>query len=277
MNAAVTEWILLRGLSREARHWGRFPQHLGEALGAASGAVRVTCLDLPGNGQLNDLASLRSVEAMADWCHAELARRGSTFPCSVVAMSLGAMVAVAWAQRHPGDLAAAVLINTSLRPFSPFYRRMRPANYLPLTRLFGLPASGREIETAILQMTTRRVADPDAVIAQWLQWRRENPVSRRNALRQLLVAARYRAPQRRPLDRILLLAGGADRLVDPRCSGELARAWDLPLHIHPEGGHDLPLDDEAWVLQRILAWLDPDVMDDPGSCANLCNGSATKP
>lgn len=277
MSSTPSEWVLLRGLSRESRHWGDFPQHLGEALGAKLGAARVTCLDLPGNGQQNELGSLFSVDAMADWCHSELARRGSTSPCGVVAMSLGAMVTVAWAQRHPGDLAAAVLINTSLRPFSPFYRRLRPANYLRLLRLFGLPASERQIEAAILQMTTHRVADPDAVIAQWLQWRRDNPVSRRNALRQLLVAARYRAPLRPPLARILLLAGSADRLVDPRCSSELARAWDVPLHIHPGGGHDLPLDDEAWVLQHILAWIGLDGRDDPGGCENLCNGGATKP
>ncbi len=273
MSSTPSEWILLRGLTREARHWGGFPQHLCTALDGA----RVTCIDLPGNGQQNCLASLSSVEAMADWCHAEFARRGGTSPCGVVAMSLGAMVTVAWAQRHPGDLAAAVLINTSLRPFSPFHRRMRPANYLRLARLFGFPASARAIEMAILQMTTRRVSDPDAVIAQWLQWRRDNPVSRRNALRQLLVAARYRAPLRRPLERILLLAGGADRLVDPHCSSDLARAWDVPLHIHPEGGHDLPLDDENWVLQRILAWIGLDGRGTPGACANLCNGGATKP
>lgn len=272
MSSPVREWFLLRGLTRESRHWGGFPQHLGATLDGA----RITCLDLPGNGRQNGQASLRSVDAMADWCHAELVRRGGAAPCGIVAMSLGAMVAVAWAQRHAGDLATVVLINTSLRPFSPFYRRMRPANYLRLLRLFGFPASGREIETAILRMTTRRVPNPDAVIEEWLRWRHENPVSRRNALIQLLAAARYRAPRQRPLDRILLLAGGADRLVDPQCSAELARAWDMPLQIHDDGGHDLPLDDEAWVLQRIRDWMEFVERDGPGACARSCNGGAIK-
>lgn len=268
----MTEWFLLRGLTRESRHWGDFPQHLGAALDG----VRVTCLDLPGNGRQNGQASLRSVDAMADWCHAELVRRGGAARCGVLAMSLGAMVAVAWAQRHPGDLAAAVLINTSLRPFSSFYRRLRPANYPRLARLMGFPASEREIETAILQMTTRRVADSGAVIEQWLQWRHENPVSRRNALIQLLAAARYRAPCTRPLERMLLLAGARDALVDMRCSGELARAWNVPLQIHAEAGHDLPLDDEPWVLQRIQAWIRLGEQDEPGGRAHSCNGVATK-
>lgn len=272
MSATAPPWVLLRGLTREVRHWGRFPQQLGDALPG----MPVICLDLPGNGLLNRLESPHGVEAMADYCHAEIARRGIAAPCRVLAMSLGAMVAVAWAQRYPDDVAAAVLINTSLRPFSPLQHRLRPSIYPRLLRLFVLPASGRQIETAILRMTTRRVPDPDAVIEEWLRWRRENPVSRRNALIQLLAAARYRAPRHRPLDRILLLAGGADRLVDPQCSRELALAWDVPLQIHAAGGHDLPLDDEAWVVQRIRDWLQFAERDGAGACARSCNGDAIK-
>lgn len=261
--SAATPWVLLRGLTRETRHWGRFPQCLGEAFPGAP----VTCLDLPGNGRLNGMESPSSVEAMADWCHAEISTLGIAVPCRVLAMSLGAMVAVAWAQRHSQDVAAAVLINTSLRPFSPFHQRLRPANYPRLLRLFVLPASDREIEGVVLQMTTRHVPDPEAVIGQWLQWRHENPVSRRNALRQLLAAARYRAPQQSPLERLLLLASARDALVDTRCSLQLAARWDASIAVHPEAGHDLPLDDEAWVLQRIQAWIRLGERDGPGACA----------
>lgn len=243
-------WILLRGLTREARHWGDFPRRLGEAFDGAPG----TCLDLPGNGRLNAQASPGSVEAMADFCHAELARQGIAAPCRVLAMSLGAMVAIAWAQRHPQDLAAAVLINTSLRPFSPFFERLRPANYPCLLRLFALPVSEHEMEDAILRMTTRLVFDPEAVIADWLQWRRENPVSRQNALRQLMAAACYRAPLAAPLNRLLLLASERDGLVDANCSRRLAQQWGVPVTLHPTAGHDLVLDDAKWVLACLQHW-----------------------
>ena len=249
--SAAAPWVLLRGLTREARHWGGFPQQFGAAFPGAP----VICLDLPGNGKLNGQDSLPSVEAMADYCHAEIARLGIARPCRVLAMSLGAMVAVAWAQRHPNDLVAAVLINTSLRPFSPFHHRLRPSNYPRLLRLFGLPASGRLIETAILQMTTQLQRNPAATIDEWLQWRKENPVSRRNALKQLLAAARYRAPWQRPLANLLLLGGAGDQLVDSRCSLQLAAQWAAPVMLHPAAGHDLPLDDEAWVLAQIRGWL----------------------
>ena len=250
--SAAAPWVLLRGLTRESRHWGRFPQELGAAFPDAP----VICLDLPGNGKLNGMESPSRVEAMADWCHAEIARLGIAVPCRVLAMSLGAMVAVAWAQRHPDDLAAAVLINTSLRPFSPFHHRLRPRNYPRLLRLFAAQTSDRELETTILEMTTRLQPQPAATIDAWLEWRRDKPVSRRNALRQLLAAARYRAPQEPPLRRLLLLAGARDALVDSRCSLRLAAQWDARIAIHPTAGHDLPLDDAAWVLERLRCWFE---------------------
>lgn len=247
----MSTWIFLRGLTRESRHWGDFPEVFRNTIADAE----IVTLDLPGNGRLNRMESPLRVEQMADYCHAEMLARGLKPPCFLLAMSLGAMVAVAWAERHPHDVAAAVLINTSLRPFSPFYRRLRPANYPRLLRLFGPTPSDLELETTILEATTRLVSDPVAVIGQWLQWRHENPVAPRNVLRQLLAAVRYRAPRRRPLERLLLLAGARDALVDPRCSRQLAAEWNVGIAVHPAAGHDLPLDDDAWVLAQIVRWL----------------------
>ena len=45
-----------------------------------------------------------------------------------------------------------------------------------------------------------------------------------------------------------------DRLVSARCSAAIASAWALPLEVHAAAGHDLPLDDPAWVAARIVEW-----------------------
>ncbi|MBC8056975.1 MAG: alpha/beta fold hydrolase, partial [Rhizobiales bacterium] len=82
-------WVLLRGLTREQRHWGAFPAAFGERVGAA----RVIALDLPGNGELHGEASPTRVEAMAAHARADLQRRGIAPPYHLLAMSLGAMVA----------------------------------------------------------------------------------------------------------------------------------------------------------------------------------------
>ena len=87
-------WVLLRGLTREARHWGDFADQLARALPPSSpGATRVLALDLPGNGVFHQEASPASVAAMADFARAQLQARGLPPPYRLVAMSLGGMVA----------------------------------------------------------------------------------------------------------------------------------------------------------------------------------------
>jgi len=79
-------------------------------------------------------------------------------------------------------------------------------------------------------------------------------VSASNAMRQLLAAARFRAPEVAPPAPLLVLCSRGDRLVDPQCSIRLAAAWNARLAVHPTAGHDLPLDDGPWVAARVREW-----------------------
>lgn len=246
----MTNWVFLRGLARERRHWGVFPDTFRAALPGA----RVLALDLPGNGALHASTSPTRIGDMAAFCRAELSRMGVAPPYQLLAMSLGAMVAVAWAAAHPDEVRAGVLINTSMRPFSPFHWRLRPANYPALLKLALLGGSARAWEETILRLTSRRLASSAAVLDDWIAYRRECPVSRCNALRQLLAAARFHAPARRPAPRVLVLASARDVLVDVRCSQRLAQAWQADIVVHPDAGHDLPLDDGAWVARQVRDW-----------------------
>ena len=118
-------WLLLRGLTRESRHWGDF---LGQFQQALPG-TQIMALDLPGNGHLNQQRSPLRIQDMVAHCRAQLASQNITLPYNILAMSMGAMVAVAWSDMYPREVTAQVLINTSMRPFSPFYHRLLPANY----------------------------------------------------------------------------------------------------------------------------------------------------
>jgi pimeloyl-ACP methyl ester carboxylesterase len=247
----MSTWVLLRGLTRESRHWGGFPTLLVAQLVS----TQVLALDLPGNGQLNQQPSPTRVEDMAAACREALQRRGLPPPYHLLAMSMGAMVALAWAQTHPEDLRGCVLINTSLRTFSPWFHRLKPRN---IGRLLGLLASNDPgaIEAVILSLTTRHpTRPPDDLLAEWLQWRTENPVSRANAWRQLWAALRFSPSRAPPAVPILVLAGLGDTLVDPRCSSELAAQWGAELRTHPTAGHDLPLDAGEWVAKEVSRWL----------------------
>ena len=247
----MTPWILLRGLTRESAHWGGFADDFRRAWPEA----QVVALDLPGNGQFHARPSPLSVPDMVAACRAELARQGVQPPFRLFAMSLGAMVATEWARSAPEDIAGCVLVNTSSRPFSPFFHRLRPGNYATLLGLALLPRSAIDIERTVWQLTSNTPGPHGAVIDAWVATRARHPVSAANALRQLLAAARYRAPAVAPHPPILLLASQNDRLVNSRCSQAIARGWQCDLALHPQAGHDLPLDDPLWVLEQVQQWL----------------------
>ncbi len=251
--ADATPWILLRGLTRESRHWGSFIGHLEAALPGS----RIIALDLPGNGQLHQQPSPMGVQGMVEQCRAQLRGRHIPPPYRPLAMSLGGMVAVAWASAYPHEIATQVLINTSLRPFSPFYQRLRPSNYGALLKLVVPGASPEAWERTIFRLTSNQTGRdaPEGVLPLWLAWRQANPVSRGNALRQLVAAACFHAPQARPVCATLVLASAQDRLVSVACSNALATRWQCDLRIHPEAGHDLPLDDGPWVAAQVKDWL----------------------
>ncbi len=246
----MTTWIFLRGLTRETRHWGDFPATFSGEITDAD----IVLLDLPGNGRLNWLKSPTKVTAMVGFCRRELAAREVRPPYHLLAMSLGAMVAVAWAELHPEELAGGVLINTSLRPFSPFYHRLRPRNYLRLLGL-ALAGSAEAREAVILRLTSNMAENPGQIAKTWGRWRIECPVAMANALRQLRAASAYQAPLQKPAVALLVLAGAADGLVAPACSRRLAQVWHTDFAEHPRAGHDIPLDDAPWVARQVRSWL----------------------
>ncbi|HZY18214.1 MAG TPA: alpha/beta hydrolase [Ramlibacter sp.] len=243
----MTRWVLLRGLTREAGHWGAFADLLARRSGG-----RVVPLDLPGNGRRWGERSPADVRAMAADCRAALPPVAG--PTVLLAMSLGGMVAVEWCRAAAPDIAGCVLINTSAGGGSPPWQRLRPASW-PI--LLGALLPGRDVqarEQAVLRMTSGNPRLHPSAPAQWAAIARRHPVRAGNAVRQLWAAARYRAAPQAPSVPVLLLASEADRLVHVDCSRRLAAQWQAPLRLHPWAGHDLALDDPAWVAQEALSW-----------------------
>ncbi|MCK9215507.1 MAG: alpha/beta hydrolase [Rhodoferax sp.] len=244
----MATWILLRGLTRESGHWGSFLPLFQQAYPEDV----LLPLDFPGNGVWHDQPSPWTVSAMVRHCRTQLAEKGIQPPYCVLALSLGAMVAVAWAQAHPEEISRQLLINTSLRPFSPFYQRFQPHNLTTVARLLLTAANAQAWEHAIWRMTSR-LSDP-AVVNGWVKLRQLHPVTPLNALRQLWAASQFTAMAQPPATPTLLLASTLDRLVSVQCSRSVARHWHWPLAEHPSAGHDLPLDDGSWVLDRVRHW-----------------------
>jgi pimeloyl-ACP methyl ester carboxylesterase len=247
----MTQWILLRGLTRETRHWGAFETAM-RTHGVIGEDERVMLIDLPGNGDEHARTAPLSVHALTDFVRARALSLGVTMPCRVLAMSLGAMVASAWAQRYPNDIERLVLINTSMRPFAHVHERLRPSAWRTLLRIVANWNDAQRCEQLIHRLTCHRTDTFDADIAQWSAFAR---TSASNAWRQLYAAARFKAQIDAPHCPTLLLASARDALVDPVCSARIARQWHAAHAVHAWAGHDLPHDDADWTCSAIAAWL----------------------
>ncbi len=240
-------FVLLRGLVREAAHWGSF----ADELRAGFPDTKVLTPDLLGNGVHHQAASPTTVRGMVDALRAEL---DLSSPIRLFAVSLGGMVATEWASTYPHEIECMVLANSSLRGLSPFWSRLRPAVY---PRLFSsaLEAELLARERRILSVVSNRVEVHDEVAQEWTDIQAARPVSRMNLLRQVLAGARYRAPSTPPNVPTLVMLGDGDQLVSPSCSRAIARAFSAELVVHPTAGHDITLDAGPWVVEQLLAWM----------------------
>lgn len=243
-------WIFLRGLTREARHWGGFTTQFESCLSPA----QVTALDLPGTGQFHQQASPLQVQDMVRFARQQLLAQGLKPPYALLGMSLGAMVCIDWAQRFKNEVSCLVLVNTSMRPHSNMLQRLRPGQWLPILGLAANWSNAQYAERCIHRMTCHQTAERDEDLAAWLDIRRSAPVSKANALRQLLAAARFSCAAQTPRCPTLVLSSHVDQLVNQTCSTQLAAAWQTAHHVHSWAGHDLPHDDGLWVCERVRNW-----------------------
>lgn len=247
----MSRWVFLRGLTREAGHWGNFPGIFENHFPSAE----IILFDLPGNGSRHAETSPLSVEALAEDCRSRILG-DDTSPICLLAMSLGAMVAAAWAARYPNEISACVLINTSLRGINPPGQRLQSTRRGELLRLMRCWNDPLEAERLILSLTSNDIDQRrcEQILDCWIDIRRRHPVSRANAFRQLIAALRFRAPELPPSMHKLVLCGKGDRLVAPDCSKALAAFWNCPIACHESAGHDLPLDAPVWLAQQVAEW-----------------------
>ncbi|MDD1605677.1 MAG: alpha/beta hydrolase, partial [Methylococcaceae bacterium] len=100
-NGLEGNWLLLRGLSREAAHWGEFPMLLQNGLSNA----RVHTLDLSGTGRFYQQTSPNRIEAITALLRQQALTEGLLEqPLTLLAYSLGGMVAWEWMKTYPDDI-----------------------------------------------------------------------------------------------------------------------------------------------------------------------------
>ena len=238
----IKRWILLRGLARGAGHWADFPEILKSKLGD----VEIELLDIPGNGVFNDEKSPLSLDGYVDFLRekSSLAKKGSV---GILAISLGAMIAINWATRYPNEIDGIVLSCTSSAR-SPFFRRLSWTQYPFVLKSF-LIRDEEERERTILEMICRNHSRINQYLNEFVDYARRLPINRANVVRQLLAARRFRLPEK-PKVPVLLLGAWGDQFVSPRCTLDIAEYWKVTPVMHPWGGHDLVIDDPQWLAEQ---------------------------
>jgi pimeloyl-ACP methyl ester carboxylesterase len=246
----TTAWVLLRGLAREHGHWGPFVELFKNAFPKDD----VLPIDLPGSGEFLSDQSPKKMGEIFTFVRAkaiERARSQSQF--KIVAMSLGGMVAMEWMNQRPEDLAGCVLINTSAKPLSPLYYRLRWQVWSKFAKVLATQ-SAKERERQVLDLIMNNEEARDKALPLWTKLAIERPTSYSNFANQLLAAALFGGLKKAVDLPVLVLNGLGDRLVDPSCSTALHEKWGWPVERHPWAGHDLPWDDAEWTIQKIKNW-----------------------
>lgn len=244
-------WLLLRGLAREQRHWHDFRRLVSERLGAE----RVHLLDVAGVGTEHRRTPWPSLA----WLARDVARRlpalsapsGAAEAWGVLGLSLGGMIALELCRQFPRRIERGVIVNASSRLTSST-ARMRPGAAIALLRAFTARDPVRR-EQLVLGLTSA-LPELDRLRYARLaaEFTRDAPTSRWAVSSQLLAAARFVPPGQQQLAaRLLFVSARDDRLVNPRCSRDLAAWYGAPSCEHDWAGHDLALDDPLWLCERV--------------------------
>jgi pimeloyl-ACP methyl ester carboxylesterase len=249
-------WLLLRGLGREQRHWYDFPDRVRSVVAPD----RVVLLDLAGMGTERERLPLPSVP----WLARDIAQRlvstndesgpgtrapGEQGAWRVIGLSLGGMVALelCWLLSH--RVSHAIVINSS-GCITPARSRLEPAALSGLARTL-LERDAVRREARVLELTSQLPQAQRRSLAQ--RAAALNAAPRRLALlSQLCAAARFVPPPPGSIAAQLCFLGSReDHLVNAICSRDLAHRYSAPYLEHPWAGHDLPLDDPAWVCESV--------------------------
>lgn len=257
--ATAPALLLLHGLGSNHTRWSEFVER-----SALRGQRALLRPDLRGYGESASGGRIR-LELWADDLAALLDREGHT-TALLVGHSLGAQVALGFAQRHPARCVGLVLVDPVLRDalhgrlrllaaLAPALRGLalivRALNALGLRRR-RLPALDlRELD----RQARLALASPDgrAAFVRRYSSRRQNLRHTRSAAYLQSVAEMFRAPP--PLDSlsmpVLALLSNHTGFADAQATRECLRA--LPrLTLHTLDGHHWPLTEQPDVVREAI-------------------------
>lgn len=116
------KWLLLRGLMREADHWGDFPKDLE----TQEGVSEVVCLDLPGVGTESSRIFIPSIKQAVEDLRSRFKihlKDRDDEEWGILGISLGGMIAMQWVHDYPHDFKKIIVMNSSSKEL-PVWKRL---------------------------------------------------------------------------------------------------------------------------------------------------------
>jgi pimeloyl-ACP methyl ester carboxylesterase len=232
--------LFLRGLTREIRHWDGLPEKFQAQTG-----VPVITIDLPGAGENADLTSPTKINDYVEFLRKSLPKGE---PITLIGISMGGMIALRWAEMYPKEVHKVFTINSSASNLSRPNQRFNFGHWRVVLK-YLLSRDIENNEWLILTITTNMLSDKkkQELAKYFKQVQLAHPVARKSSVNQLLAARSFEIYSKILVPTHVIYSLG-DRLVDPDCSKKLADVIKAQTHIHPEAGHDLPLDAPEWLL-----------------------------
>lgn len=265
LNNDNLSFYLLRGLTREAGHWG---DRTEKALKLEYPNAVINYLDLPGAGIYHQDKAPLSIKKMVEF----IKERDTTFMNDtndkiIVASSLGGIVAMEWVLQYPMDFVGAVLMSASYRGVCDLNERINP-DIRPEMRQVLLSGDTRERENLLVKINANDSRYYTSRTDDWTRIQNAHPMTKANIARQTIAGLKYSADDRIPSIPILFLASEGDRMVCVECAEKIQAHYGGQLAVHEWAGHSLPDDAPEWIVENISAWTDSTFVEEENIIAD---------
>lgn len=239
-------YIFIRGLTRGTIHWGEFKNLMIDKVGEG----HCEFLEIPGNGELNMLDTPTNAKAVIEFLRKEskfIQMNKKVFLCGI---SLGGMISLKWLELYPDEINYVFAINSSLNDLSKMSQRFNMKLYPKMISML-LSKDHQKQQRFILELSSNDPINYDKYEKSFTDFAIKHPVKFKNFINQLLLAREVKINKVNP-NKATIIYAYHDRLVDKSCSLAIAKKFNLLVLEHKTAGHDLPLDDPKWLLEKIL-------------------------